>query len=225
VFATISDRLTRGKPTDDAVEERDASGAKAQPLRLDHQLPDYHAVVRRHRVVDAPVEETYDAMLSVDLTDLGPLVGALGALRAVPIRVGAWFRGAAEPEPESISFGDLPSRGAWVRLDAVDGEEFVFGAVGTVWRPDIEWVDLDADEFRAFDGPGYAKIAAGFSFHPYGRGRTLVTYEARTAGTDATAERRFGRYWRLVCPFVGYILGRVLAAIAVEAERNSRSVA
>lgn len=40
-----------------------------------------------------------------------------------------------------------------------------------------------------------------------------MTHEARTAGTDLVAQRRFGRYWRLVRPFVGYIPGRVLARI------------
>lgn len=208
MFVTGAARLTGGSRTD---------GGTDRPLRIDRQLPEFQAVSRRHVVVDAATDETYDAMLSADLTRLGPVVGVLGALRALPTRVAARLAGT-DATSDSLTLDDLPSRGTWVRLDEVDGEEFVFGAVGTVWKPTIEWVELGAEEFRTFETPGYAKIAAGLSVRPYGRDRTLLTYEARTAGTDATAERRFGRYWRLVAPFVGYILGRVLARIKIDAE-------
>jgi hypothetical protein len=217
VFSDVADRLRRGRPTagndTPGDDPGDAHAREEDFLYIDRVLPDYDAVVRRHRVVDASPGAVYDAALAADLTRLGPVVGVLGALRAVPLRIGARLRGTAPSEPESFTFGDLQTRGTWVRLADVPDEEFVFGAVGKVWQPDIEWVELGAEELRAFDRPGYAKIVAGLSVRPYGRGRTLVTYEARTAGTDAVAERRFGRYWRLVRPFVGYILGRVLARI------------
>jgi hypothetical protein len=175
-------------------------------------------VSRRHVVVDAPPAATYEAALAADLTRLGPVDGLLGALRGLPTRAVAWLRGTAVPEVTSLTLSDLPTRGIWVRLADVAGEEFVFGAVGKVWRPDIEWVELTSEEFRGFDRPGYAKIAAGFSFVPYGEGRTLVTYEARTAGTDTVSAWKFGLYWRLVGPFVGYILGRVLRWVERGAE-------
>jgi hypothetical protein len=47
--------------------------------------------------------------------------------------------------------------------------------------------------------------------------RTPVTYEGRTARIDPAATRRFGRYWRVVDPFVGYVLGRVLARLGAAA--------
>ncbi|WP_425504756.1 hypothetical protein [Salinigranum marinum] len=201
--------LIRGSRTD--------GGTDAGPLRIDRQLPEFQAVSRRHVVVDAAIDETYDAMRSADLARLGSVVGTLGALRTLPTRVAARLAGTAAT-PDALTLADLPSHGTWIRLDEADGEEFVFGAVGTVWKPRIEWVELGAEEFRTFEAPGYAKIAAGLSVRPYGRDRTLLTYEARTAGTDPSAERRFGRYWWLVAPFVGYILGRVLARIKVDAE-------
>jgi hypothetical protein len=189
-------------------------------MRIDRYLTDYDTVSRRHLVVDAPPERTYETMLSVDLADLGPVADALGTLRTLPARVGAWLRGSpVDTDLDSFTFGDLPTRGSWIRL-ADTGDEFVFGAVGTVWRPDIEWVDLTAESFEQFDRPGYAKIVAGFSLRPYGRDRTLVTYEARTAGTDPVATRRFGRYWRVVGPFVGYVLARVLRRIGTVAEAD-----
>jgi hypothetical protein len=218
VFAPIASRLSRRSL--DERPDRD----RPEPAQIDRFLADYDAVSRRHRVVDATAEETYDAMLRLDLTDVGPVVDTLGALRALPERVGVWLDGReTDGKAASIRFGDLPTRGDWIRLADVPGEEFVFGAVGTVWRPSIEWVELSADAFGPFDRPGYAKIVAGFSFRPYGRSRTLVTYEARTAGTDATATRWFGRYWRVVGPFVGVLLGRVLRRIAAEAEAETET--
>ena len=188
-------------------------------LLIDRHMPSYDATVRRHHVVEAPVAETYAAVLSADFTQTGPLVRVLNELRALPIRVGAWLRGEAPPRTtDPLRLGDLPERGTWVRLDEAVGEEVVFGAVGAVWQPDIEWVQVDADAFDDFDRAGYAKIAASISVRPYGEGRTLVTYEARTAATDAASRRRFRRYWGLVAPFAGYMMGRALERIAADAE-------
>jgi hypothetical protein len=194
-------------------------------LRIDHYLPAYDAVSRRHIVVDAPPGTTYDAALSADLTRLGPVVGVLGALRAVSLRLGARLRGTETSDSESVTFGDLPARGTWVRLDDTPPDEFIFGAVGKVWRPNIEWVDLDRESFRTFDRPGYAKLVAGLSFRPYGRERTLVSYEARTRGTSPDATWLFRQYWRVVSPFVGYILGQVVRRIEADAETRAEAEA
>lgn len=209
----FTDRPRRSLDPSTATDDPDSQ------LRIDEYLPTYDAVSRRHVVVDAPPDETYEAALAADLTRLGPIVGLLGALRALPIQLSAWVQGTPVPEPESFTFGDLPARGTWVRLDDRPGAEFVFGAIGTVWRPDIEWVELGSEEFHAFDRPGYAKIVAELSFRPYGRARTLVSYEARTAGTDLVSAWKFRQYWRVVNPFVGYILGRVLKRVKHDAEK------
>ena len=196
-----------------------AAGEKAGELLIDRHLPSYDETIHRHAVVEAPVEETYAAVLSADFTETGPVVRALNELRALPIRVAAALGGEVQPRTtDPLRLGDLPERGIWVRLDESPGEEFVFGAIGAVWQPDIEWVETGADSFRSFDRPGYAKIAAGISVRPYGSGRTLLTYEARTATTDPDSRRRFRRYWRLVGPFAGYLMARALDRIAVDVD-------
>ena len=78
---------------------------------------------------------------------------------------------------------------------------------------------IDAAGFAAFARPGYAKIAANFSFRPYGESRTLVSYEARTRATDAAARRAFWRYWRIASPFVGRVMRAQLAIVEREAAR------
>ena len=65
----------------------------------------------------------------------------------------------------------------------------------------------------AFDRPGLGKIACNFSLRSYGTGRTLVSYETRTKGTDKAARRGFMRYWRPVSPFIGIVMRSQLHVI------------
>lgn len=188
-------------------------------LALDEQLPRFDAVVRRHAVVEAPPERTYEAVVTADLTESGPLVTILNGLRFLPGRIRTIVRGAAPPiVDDRLALGDLPTEGVWIRLAESPGKEIVFGAVGRVWKPDIEWATVEAEDFRTFDRPGYAKIAAAVSVRPYGDDRSLVSYEARTAGTDAMATRKFQRYWTVVEPFAGYVMARALRKMKAVAE-------
>lgn len=192
-------------------------------MAIDRHLPAYDENIRRHAVVDAPVEETYVAVLSADFTRTGPLVRALNELRTLPSRLSAALGGGEQPRTtDPLRLRDLPTRGVWVRLEDVPGEEIVFGAIGAVWQPNIDWVETEAGAFQQFDRPGYAKIAASISVRPYGPDRSLVTYEARTATTDETARRRFLQYWRVIGPFAGFLMGRALDRIEADAEAMAR---
>ena len=199
----------------DTERDRAPEGA----MLIDDFLPTFDATVSRHAVVDAPVGPTYDAAVTADFTRTGPAVRLLNELRTLPTRLSAALGGDEQPRTtDPLRLADLPSRGTWIELDAAPGEEFVFGSIGAVWQPDIDWVEVDAESYRAFGRPGYAKIAASVSVRPYGSGRTLVTYEARTATTDAASRRRFRRYWRVVGPFAGFLMARALDRIAADAE-------
>ncbi|WP_458207939.1 hypothetical protein [Haladaptatus sp. NG-SE-30] len=194
-----------------------------QGMLIDEQLPTYDATQRRHIVVDTPPAETYAAIEELDLMQTGAIVRILTELRMLPERIQALRRGDVQPKlPDSAKLTDLTESGIWVLLDEQPGEELVLGAVGAVWQPNIEWVEIDADDFRAFDRPGYAKLAIGFSVRQYGATRSLVTYEARTATTDRTARTRFRRYWLFIGPFAGYLMGRALARIKADVEEHHR---
>ncbi|MFC4247270.1 hypothetical protein ACFOZ7_09715 [Natribaculum luteum] len=200
-----------------------ASDGPDSSMLLDRHLPAYDVTQIRHAVVDAEPATTYEAMLTADMADTGPVVRTLGWLRDVPARLGHRLRGTErESLPERLSIDELEETSEWVRIDESPGEEVVFGAVGKFWQPNIEWREIDPDEFADFDEPGYAKLAANLSVRPYGEGRTLLTYEARTATTDEESRRRFRRYWRLVGPFAGYLMGRATERIAADAEALSR---
>lgn len=193
-------------------------------MLIDEYLPEYDVTVSRHAIVEADPETTYRAALSADLLDTGPLVRALGWLRVAPTAVLERARGKQpKPMPDRFTVADLGETEEWVQLDEEPDEEVVFGSVGRFWRPDIEWRPVEADEFADFGESGYGKVALNLSVRPYGEGRTLLSYEARTATTDADSRRRFRRYWRLVGPFAGYLMTKALERIAADAEELSRA--
>lgn len=167
-------------------------------------LPVYDVSDAVAAVTEADAETTWRALLDVDLLKLGrevPLVGILGALRMLPEVVGHLLHGErpAKP-PESMRLRDLPSipmlEGGWIRLGERPGEEIALGLVGKFWRPVIEFAPIaTADEFRAFDQPGFAKTVYDLSVRELEPRKTLLSGLMRTATTDEHARRWFRRYW------------------------------
>jgi hypothetical protein len=149
-------------------------------------------------------ETAWRALLDVDLLELGreaPVVGMLGALRVLPEIVGHLLHGErpAKP-PASMRLRDLASipmyEGGWIPLGERAGEEIALGLVGKFWRPVIEFARItSADEFRAFDEPGFAKTVYDLSVRELDAQTTLLSGLMRTATTDEHARRWFRRYW------------------------------
>jgi hypothetical protein len=188
---------------------------------LDDIMPVWDATRIEHRVIPGSRTAVYDTALAVDLLDVGrhnAAVRALFAARAGAERVVQAARGAPEaPDPEpppSLRLGDLADEGEWLQLGAQPSEEFVFGALGRFWAGRTEWQVVTASQFVEFASPGFAKIAANLSFREYGAAQTLVSYEARTAATDAVSRAQFLRYWRVVGPFVGVVMRGTLSLAA-----------
>jgi len=71
----------------------DPSVGTDSSMLIDRQLPEYDVTTIRHAVVDADPETTYEAMLTADLLDTGPIVRALGALRNAPMVIVRRIRG------------------------------------------------------------------------------------------------------------------------------------
>lgn len=189
-------------------------------MLIETAMPTFDAVVTEHTVVAADPETVFRAARSLDfLTVRTPLATASMWLRALPQHIpGRRHRRAAVPQRLALDTGmSLPG---WLVLGERNGREIAFGAVGRFWRPTIEWLDVPAAEFPAFDEPGWGKIAANFSVRPYGE-QTLLTYECRTTTTDPASRRRFLRYWWLIRPFVGHIMRATLAKIAADVQSAS----
>jgi hypothetical protein len=193
-------------------------------MLIDRYLPSFDTTIIEHAVVDADVPATWSALTELDLMRVHtPLLDAAMFVRGVPARIAA-LSGAERPEEEppiELRLGaDGPGLDGWLSLGQIEGHEIAFGAIGRFWQADIAWYDVTTmtpEDFAAFDAPGWGRIAANFSLRPYGGTRTLASYEARTATTDADAARRFARYWRLVHPFVGHIMRAALSTLADDA--------
>lgn len=174
-------------------------------MLIDDFMPVFDVSDAVATVVHADVPTTWDALMRVDLVDVGrrrPLVGALGALRALPEIVTHLLHGEMPaPAPAHMRLKDLvglpASQGGWVLLGERPGHEIALGLVGRFWRPVIEYRNLTANEFLPFDEPGFAKTIYALSVQPIGDGRTLLTGVMRTAATDPHARRWFWRYWTL----------------------------
>ncbi len=189
---------------------------------IDLQLPEYDVAVAVHRIVDADVATTFTAARDLDfLTVRTPLLATAMWLRGLPDRL----RHRTAPPLAKLTLADGAALPGWLTLGARADEELAFGAVGKFWQASIEWRDVPLAQFREFSEPGWAKIACNFTVRPSDTGRTLLTYECRTATTDAGARRQFARYWWLIRPFVAHIMRAAVATIAVNASRNAAAAA
>jgi hypothetical protein len=201
-----------------AVVDSDVPTADTLDL-IDTHLPAYDVVLTEHLVVEASPEVVFAAAKGFDfLTTDAKVVTALMSLRTVPGRL----RGRPAATPSTLMLAtDAGALPGWVNLGELPGRELVFGAIGTFWKADIEWHDVPAEEFAAFAEPGWGKIACHLLVRPDGPGRSILSYECRTATTDLSSRVQMSRYWWLIRPFVAYILRAVLRTIRGNVEAHA----
>jgi hypothetical protein len=211
---------------DRLVPDPDAPPVAGAPMLLDRLMPRWDAVRREHLVIDADLAAVHAAVLRADflraVTD-SAVVRTLFAARSGAERLVAAVarRPFTEPPtPAALRLADMTTHGEWVRLGDDPPSEVAFGAAGRFWGGQTAWEEIDAGEFATFARPGRARIACNFSLRPYGHGRTIVSYEARTAATDPASRRAFRRYWRVVAPGVGLVMRSQLRVVAREAGRR-----
>lgn len=174
-------------------------------MLVDDFLPAYDVSDSVATMVDADLARTWDALMAIDLIEVGrrrPLVGMLGALRALPDIVAHLLHGEAPPTPPKPlrlrDTVDLPTeQGGWVLLGERPRDEIALGLVGKFWRPVITFASVTREGFRDFDTPGYAKTVYSLSVRPLDERRTLLSGVMRTATTDDQSRRWFRRYWTL----------------------------
>ena len=183
-------------------------------------------------VVHADLARTWDALMDVDLIDVGrrrPLVGFLGALRSLPDIVGHVLHGEGVPRPpEWLRLRDLSelpmNEGGWVLLAERPHDEIGLGLVGKFWRPVIEFATVpSAEAFRAFDEPGFAKTVYSLSVRTIDAAQTLLTGTMRTGTTDERARTWFRRYWTFGVGSGAHVLVSALLDVTREhAEEGAR---
>ena len=90
--------------------------------------------------------------------------------------------------------------------------EIVVIAPGGVKRPGTP------EQFKELEASGVAKAVMNFRIEEAGDGACLVSTETRVHATDASAQRRFARYWTVIRPGSGFIRRMWLRAIKRRAE-------
>ncbi|HEX5192054.1 MAG TPA: hypothetical protein VFW09_04565 [Solirubrobacteraceae bacterium] len=199
-------------------------------MLVDELLPVFDVSDQVATVVAADAATTWDALMDVDLIDVGrrrPVVALLTGVRMLPDL--AWQRLHGEHPPAAlrrVTLRDttkLPMRGGgWVLLGERPPEEIALGLVGKFWRPVIEFADVDAAAFCDFAEPGFAKTIYALGTRPLDDRRTLLWATMRTATTDEHARAWFARYWTFGVGSGAHVLARGLIDVAREdAERGA----
>ncbi len=181
---------------------------------IDRHMPEFDVFERHAIVVDAPADATYAAARDVDLAG-SAVVKTLFAVRAVPATV-RHPRTAMRRAGRSMYLDDLARRG-FVWLEDAPPHELVLGVVGAFWRPRASIRRVAADEFDAFDEPGYAKAVWNFRVIADGDARSFLSTETRVLVPDEASRKKFVLYWAMVGPFSARIRTRALAQIAARA--------
>ncbi len=96
-------------------------------------------------------------------------------------------------------------------------KEMVIGLVGRFWTPRGGLQTINAESFKEFDKPGYAKGVWNFSLDEDGDTTRLIT-ETRIKCLDDDSRRSFGFYWTFIQPFSGLIRTEMLKLIKLKAE-------
>ena len=207
--------------------------AESEPLEQ-QLLPEFDVSDTVACVVTADPATSWEALLDVDLIGLGkqrPLVGVLGAARALPEVAMRLLRGRGlPPRPEVLTLRTMAAGapaaadGDWVPLGEREGRELALGLVGRFWKPVIEYARVEPLEFAGFAEPGWAKTVYCLAAEPLADGRTQLRGTMRTATTDQSARRRFRRYWTFGVGSGAHILVIALleAARDVAEERSFR---
>lgn len=202
-------------------------------MLVDEFMPIYDVSDAVATVVEADVATTWDALMRVDLIDVGrkrPWVGVLGGLRILPDIVSHLLHGELPlRQPEHMRLRDLTSlpldEGGWLLLGLRAQDEIALGLVGKFWRPVIEFAKLSSpDEFATFAAPGFAKTIYSLSVQPVGEERTRLSGVMRTATTDEHARQWFRRYWTFGVGSGAHLLVNALLDVTREmAEQDAAS--
>ena len=152
-------------------------------MLVDEFLPIYDVSDSVATVVEADVATTWDALMRVDLIEVGrqrPMVAMLGALRALPEIVSDVLHGEVPARaPKHLRLRDITELplgdGGWVLLGERPRDEIALGLVGKFWRPVIAFAKVKPEEFAKFQEPGFAKTIYSLSVRAVGEERTLLS--------------------------------------------------
>jgi hypothetical protein len=181
--------------------------------QLDQFMPVYQFnEVHSGRIV-APKDRVYRAIKAVTADEI------------LLFRTLTWIRRLGHPgaesilnAPEQLPILEVATRTGFLLLAEEPDHEIVLGtAVITPrgWRPKRH---ITPEDFKTIREPGFAIATMNFLVQDAGAGVCIVTTETRVHATDASARRRFARYWRVIYPGSALIRRMWLRAVRRRAE-------
>jgi len=192
---------------------RRARGAARDEL-LDQLMHDHDVCDRHHVAVAAPPDVTFAAALEMKL-DRSRIVRAVFRAREL------FLRGTPGASSSRGFVEDMQALG-WGVLAEHPGRELVMGGVTRPWEPDPVFRALPPEQFATFAEPGHVKIAFTLRVDPVPDGGSIFRTETRAVATDASARRKFRRYWSLLSPGILLIRRAMLPPLRADAERRWR---
>lgn len=188
--------------------------APLDPL-LDRFIPDWEVAERHETAVYAPLDQTYTAIRGLDLEDSWVVRLIFRLRKLVMGGKEAIYRGPRTMVDRARAMG-------WGVLAEVPGRIVIMGAVTQPWKANPVFRPLPADDFIAFNEPGYAKIIWAIGAEPSGWNASTACTETRVKLTDPASRRRFRSYWAMVAPGVRLIRQVLVHRVRSEAETMSR---
>lgn len=195
-----------GSPAHAAPEDADAT--------LDRFMPEYEIVERHHVNVAAPAEDTFRALMDMDLED-SPVIRAI--FRGRELLLGA----DAGEKPQVRGLVAVTKTLGWGVLAEEPGHEIVMGAVTQPWNANVVFRSLPPDEFAVFDEPDYVKIVWTLRADAVSDNTSVARTETRVVATDAEARKKFRWYWARFSPGIVLIRAISLRLVKKEAERRA----
>jgi len=178
-------------------------------MALEEVLPAPDFSERHSRRVRAEPAQALAAVRELTIREV-PTMLVLMSLRSLPALLSRRY---SLPRTERI----LDAFAAMGFAEADGGaDELILVGVGRFWRLDGGLRRVRAEEFPAFDEPGFVKAATNFRAEP-----GLLSTETRVKATDEQARRSFARYWRLIQPGSALIRMDWLRAARRRAERST----
>lgn len=179
---------------------------------LETFIPDYEVGIQHEIGVQASAECTFDAACRARMGE-SAIIEALFKIREL-------FIGHPQVEmPRKDTLLEQMTAIGWRVLAEAPGRELVFGTVTQPWRSDAVFRAVPAEQFAAFDEPGYVKIVWTLRADPVDATSCIALTETRVATTDAEARRRFRWYWSCLSPGIKIIRHVMLRQIKRAAEQ------